>query len=304
MRNEVYYAVMYEELFRNRGLSLDRLHALLGVAEAGSIARAARKDPVRQSQISRQLSELEAYFGCALTERKSGRRVLTEDGRRLAEHTRWTLAGLADIKRGRARESDPPFKLGAGESTLAWLVLPRLADVSARFSVSALAAEDVVRGLVDGRLDLGIVRRDHVGSKLSSRPVGAVEHALFVPRAVVPRGLDESEIPFRVPIALQTSDHDIHSRMMEEASRKRETLDVRLECESFLQVYRAVLSERYAGLLPTLVRSELPKGRFLEIGFGGRHASRLHLAWSPSLLRVRPGAERVLASLAEVIMPR
>ncbi len=292
---------MYEELLRDRGLSLDRLHALLVVAETGSIARAARKDPVRQSQISRQLSELEDYFGCALTERRAGRRILTEDGRRLAEHTRWMLAGLADIKRGRGQESAPPFKLGAGESTLAWLVLPRLADVSARFAISALAAEDVVRGLVEGRLDIGIVRRDEVGSKLASRPIGAVRHALFVPRAIVPRGADESEIPFRVPIAIQTSDHDIHARMMDEANRRRGALDVRLECESFLQVHRAVRSERYAGLLPTSVRPDLPERRFLELAFAGSFQSRLHLAWSPALLRVRPGAERVLSRLAEVI---
>lgn len=41
-----------------KGMSLERLDAFLAVLEAGGIARAAPGQPVRQSQLSRQISEL------------------------------------------------------------------------------------------------------------------------------------------------------------------------------------------------------------------------------------------------------
>ncbi|MBI2395383.1 MAG: hypothetical protein HYV09_37785 [Deltaproteobacteria bacterium] len=62
-----------------------------------------------------------------------------------------------------------------------------------------------------------------------------------------------------------------------------------------------VQSGHFAGLLPTLVRSELPAPKFRELRVGGRHASRLHLAWASSLTRIRPGAERVLERLHEAL---
>ncbi|NUP09272.1 MAG: LysR family transcriptional regulator [Polyangiaceae bacterium] len=288
-------------LFAERGLSLDRLRSFLEVAEAGSIARASQGDPVRQSQLSRQLSELEGFFGCALTERRKGRRVLTDAGERLAEHVRWTFSGLLEIKRGVGEVSAPPLVLAAGDSVLHWLVLPRIASVEARFSVSALPVHDVVSGLGDGSVDIGIVRRDEVPQTLESTPLGEVEHALFVPRAIAPRGVPDDELPFVVPIAAQVSDRDFVAKMIDTAARSNKTLTITLRCETFPQVFRAVQSGRYAGLLPTLARAELGASRYREVAFGGRHRSSLRLAWSPTLVRVRPSAARTIERLKEVL---
>jgi len=77
---------MFEALFSTRGLSLDRLRSFLEMAEAGGIARAAPGDPVRQSQISRQIRELEEFFGTELTQRRGKGLVLTPAARRLAKY--------------------------------------------------------------------------------------------------------------------------------------------------------------------------------------------------------------------------
>ena len=45
---------MFEHLFAERGLSLDRLKTLIEVAKAGSIAAAARGDSARQSLYARR----------------------------------------------------------------------------------------------------------------------------------------------------------------------------------------------------------------------------------------------------------
>lgn len=53
----------FEHLFDISGLSIDRLRSFLKVAEAGNLATAAQGDVVRQSQYSRQIKELEGFFG-------------------------------------------------------------------------------------------------------------------------------------------------------------------------------------------------------------------------------------------------
>jgi DNA-binding transcriptional LysR family regulator len=292
---------MFQELFRERGLSLERLQAFVAVADAGSIAKASRGDPVRQSQLSRQLSELESFFGRALTEKKHGRRVLSADGVRLAEHVRFSLSGLLDFKRGRREDGGAPLTLAAGDSILSWLVIPRVARVPARFAVVALPAHDVVSALLEGSVDVGIVRRDAKVKALRSRPVGKVEHALFVPRALAPRGVAEADLPFRVPLAVQTADRDFMTAASVAAARRGEPLDVRLGCETFNHVLSAVKSGKFAGLLPTFARADLPSSRFRELVFPSRHASAISLAWSPALLRARPAVEGVIDELAGVL---
>ena len=61
---------MFARLFAESGLSLDRLKALVEVGAAGSIVKAADGDPVKQSQYSRQIKELEDFFRVKLLERR------------------------------------------------------------------------------------------------------------------------------------------------------------------------------------------------------------------------------------------
>ncbi len=62
------------------GLSIDRLRSFLEIAAAGGIAVAARGNPNRQSQLSRQLKELEEFFDVELVLRGRGRFALTAAG--------------------------------------------------------------------------------------------------------------------------------------------------------------------------------------------------------------------------------
>src|SRR5262245_11421129 len=111
------------DLFHRRGLSLDRLASFLRVAEAGGFARAAPKQPVLQSQMSRQIRELEEFFGRRVFERRGRTLALTPTGKQLALLVRDTFRGLADV----ARDASPlPYAIGAGDSLLHWWIIPRL----------------------------------------------------------------------------------------------------------------------------------------------------------------------------------
>src|SRR5213075_3062492 len=94
------------------GLSLDRVRALLEVAAAGSIVRATRGDPIRQSQYSRQIKELEDFFQSRLVERHGKGIRLTVKGRELARISRFFLLGLSNFQRGCLTEQQT-FRIGA-----------------------------------------------------------------------------------------------------------------------------------------------------------------------------------------------
>ena len=105
---------------------MDRLRVLCEVAEAGSLVRAAGSDPVRQSQFSRQLKELEDFFGVELTRRHGKGLVLTEHGQELVQIARESIGRLHDFQL-RAGNQPLTFSIGGGDSLVQWLVLPRLA---------------------------------------------------------------------------------------------------------------------------------------------------------------------------------
>ena len=104
---------MFQCLFAESGLSLDRLRALVEVGACGSIVRAAEGDPIRQSQYSRQLKELEDFFQVALAERRGKGVQLTVPGRELARISRFFLLGLANFQRGCLAEQQT-YRIGAG----------------------------------------------------------------------------------------------------------------------------------------------------------------------------------------------
>jgi len=104
---------MFQNLLFKGGLSLDRLASFCAVAEAGSIVKAAGGDPVRQSLISRQIRELEEFFGAELTWRRGKGLAVTPAGRRLAALVRGQLQDLDDFLRESAGGTKE-FSIGAG----------------------------------------------------------------------------------------------------------------------------------------------------------------------------------------------
>src|SRR6266404_5634566 len=114
---------MFDPLFAENVLSLNRVKALLEVAAAGSIVKAADGDPVRQSQYSRQIKELEDFFQVKLMERHGNRIRLTENGRELARVSRFFLLGVSNFRRGCLTEAQS-FRIGASATFIECFLLP------------------------------------------------------------------------------------------------------------------------------------------------------------------------------------
>ena len=291
---------MFEPLFAKRGLSLDRLRVLCEVADAGGIARAARDDPTRQSQFSRQLKELEDFFEVELTRRQGKGLGLTEAGKELALQARELLQGLQDFQ---LRWIDQPltFSIGAGESLIAWLLLPNLGKTpkglpAANFKLSNLRTRDIVTGLHDLKLDFGIIRSGAATTSLQTYPLGKIEYALFCPKSALKNSatLNLVAVLQSVPLAMLNSDGEFMGDFKAWAEKNKVAIRTKLECDSFPQACRAIKTGSYAAILPTIASRDLPSGEFVEIALpSNKKARNICLAWNPRILRLRTAAPKI-----------
>ncbi len=298
---------MSSALLARSGLSLDRLASFIAIADAGGLSAAAQGDPVRQSQLSRQLKELEEFFGAPLIERRRGVFRLTAAGRALIEIARPTLTQLEDFER-RCGGQLMEVHLGAGESVLVWLLTPKLkplleADPKLALTLHNLQSEDIASRLRDGRLDFGLLRRSAVGSGYSSLPVGAVEYALFVPRAAFSKGqpATPAQLLSQVPVAMLEGNSTVSVALADWAADNRVRLNVRLRCTAVDQAAAAVKGLGMAAVLPVWAKSEFNEHQVTRLSLPALQQleTPLRLVWSRRQAAIRPfmtGLARTLAS--------
>jgi len=300
---------MFETIFAEGGLSLDRLRALIEVQDAGSIAQAAPGDGVRQSQYSRQLRELAEFFGCEVTHRRGKLLKLTPEGMQLADLAREFLRGVTDFH-AECRSEKVTFSIGAGDSLVQWLVIPRLGRLlqklpRARFFTANLRTQEIVNQVGDSRIDFGLVRKNALVAGLKSVPLGTLSYIAVVPEALIaPKKPPTFARLFTdYPLATQTTEGEFTNRLRQMAVDQKATLQPGLACQSFPQVFAAVKSESFAAVLPELAAHELPRSAFRFIAADPlRQLQRdMILIWNPRVIKVRPGAAEVLAHLQSIL---
>jgi DNA-binding transcriptional LysR family regulator len=284
---------MFAKLFAESGLSLDRLKALLEVGAAGSIVKAADGDPVRQSQYSRQIKELEDFFRTRLIERQGKGTRLTSGGKELARISRFFMLGLSNFQRGCLAE-EQTFRIGASATFIRQFLLPAVSASPLRqggtsYATEVVSDDAIERRLHDLTLDFGVVARAALSRPLQTRPLGEWKLELWVPK-----GLHLSEA--------KTVQAFEQRRLPLVVAREIDSLDVRpvadyearLVCDSFLEAATSIEGAGIAGLLPDFLAPGKTTKSFLRV-----HVPRIdsrsfhfHLAWNPRLLRLNPHATR------------
>jgi len=296
---------MFARLFAERGLSLDRLRALVEVGAAGSIVKAAGGDPARQSLYSRQLKELEDFFRITLTERHGKGLRLTPSGKELARISRFFLLGLATFQRGCLAEGQS-FRIGAGSTIIQLFLLPVLAEAAAlrsraSYSLESVASDEVERRLHELTLDFGVVASAAISRPLQLAVAGEWRLQLWAPKALcaserqAARLFQEKRLPLVSP-----ADEPLpfeHPALKGYAPR--------LTCPTFVEANAALRQQSVAALLPDFMNPGASTSGLLRVSIPALDAEvfNYRLAWNPRLLRLNPHASRVrdwlLKSLAE-----
>jgi DNA-binding transcriptional LysR family regulator len=295
---------MFQKLFQETGLSLERLHTFCLVAESGGVTRAAGGDPNAQSQFSRQIKELEAYFGVELIRRNGRGLLLTAAGNQLAEIVREHFTALIDFKAD-CDQQPRKITIGAGDSLMHWLILPRLEVIKNRlpntvFALLNLKSTEILNRLKDGTIDFGIVRESGFGSPLKSSPVGTISHSFFVPqRSNV--STDLKQLLAQYPVATLEGDGSFRRELIAAFQGRGSRLNVQLECSSFPLIARALKCNKVAAILPGIAKCEFTDGSVAEIKTPllKRFDRRIVLAWNTRISRIRSVVETTRPVIAE-----
>jgi DNA-binding transcriptional LysR family regulator len=291
---------MFEKLLSRRGLSFERLNNFAAIAEAGSIARVADGDPARQSLMSRQIRELEEFFGTELTRRKGKGLEITPAGLELARQIRFQLQSLEDFQRSCADEA-LDYRFAAGNSVIEWVLIPALRSLEARVpglhvSLYDTRSRDIVAGLLDHRFDFGFVRKSAVVAPLKYAPLGQVAYALYAPPGW------KTADPKRRKLAV-TEGVEFLRELTQAAAQKKKPLTPTHLCTNFTQAAQLVRSGVAAAILPVMVENVLKDWvERIELPWLKKYRRDLGVAWHERLLDMRPKARELLNALKEMTL--
>lgn len=296
--------VMYEELANQAGLSLDRLVTLCRVAECGSIGEASkhyggRTDSGaanRQALFSRQVDELEKFFGVDLLNRERKPYRLTPDGEELTRLCRNFLAGLEDYRATR-RCTPRRLVIGAGESFIQWFLMPRWME-SWRDQMQGCAVifrnvqtQESIDLLLKGELDLIIVRNNAVEKPLRQEVITEFGYLCFMPKQFPRRPTGDSlclKDLADYPMAVLEGEGEFHRSLVEAYAKAGLEPKFEMECSSSTQVARAVEKGKYCAVLPSYARGQLSSNVVSYAIEDFKVKRRLCYAWNPKRLEYRP----------------
>lgn len=289
------------------GISLERLQTLVLLADRGSIAAAAGRDNlIKQSQFSRQLKELGECMGCRLTELKGGTACLTPYGRRLANLAREHLLAL-DRFAAEVREEPLTIRVGAGESTINWLLIPNQPTMSNREMIKwhyfNLQADDIRERLLDQRLDFGLIREKPRSSKVRATHIGNLSISLFAPRELLGKtDLTPEEAIATLPLAILDGQSRLRDSIESTCQKRKCPPNVRYECTTSTQIASLISSGKAAGPLPTIAKHAIPVRtiEFPLMRIPGTNAT-LHIAWNPRTIATSPKLATALEGLTNTL---
>jgi LysR family transcriptional regulator for metE and metH len=169
-------------------LEIRHLRLVAGIADAGSMTRAAERLYVTQSALSHQLRDIEARFGTPFFTRLGRRLILTAAGRRVLDAARRVIGEMEraeDDVRRLAGNTDGIIRVCTQCNTGYHWLAPLLAVYQRKHprvsvNIAADATDRPVEALLDGRVDLAILIDPREDARLRLRPLFADEMAAIV----------------------------------------------------------------------------------------------------------------------------
>jgi DNA-binding transcriptional LysR family regulator len=284
----------YQMLLSKGGLSLDRLWNFCKIADAGGLTKAAEGDQAKLSLYSRQIRELEEFFGVELKRRQGKGIVITEAGRRLAQLTRTHLLGLEDFQRD-VHQMPKRLSIAAGNSVLEWTLLPKLTELrkalpGTLLEFYSLRTGETVSKLIDMTLDIGLVRENALVPPLKWKRLFLADYALFLPRHLA-KCISEDNLREHIgniPLAASLGGQ-FRDTLERAAAKAKWPLKISISCSSFTQAARAVQAGACGGILPKIAESEFEQARVaqLPLPFLREKFNHICIAWNPRLAEVR-----------------
>jgi DNA-binding transcriptional LysR family regulator len=286
------------------GISLERIETFCRIAEEGSIAVAADKEPNRQSQYSRQLKDLETAIGSPLFDRKAKPWQLTREGTELLAIASGFFQSMADLQ-DKVEKEKAVIRIGAGEAALNYFLIPKLAGIrerwtSLRFRCQNLRTMDIAANLLKGDIDIGIIRSDAVEDGLEASAFSAADYFLFVPRQILPgKSGSGLELLHNIPMATLLGGGALTTGIKQILSARGIVPNIIMEADSTSQLLNAVKNLGVAAVLPSPAKEEVSEETVavVQIEEFSKISRELVVAYNPAHVAGRRSVERLIEML-------
>jgi len=252
-------------------MELRQLEYFMAVAAYQNFSRAAEQVHVSQPSLSVQIGGLERELGARLFDRLGRKVVLTQAGElfhvhaeralREVEQAQLAVHELLGAKRGR-------LVVGTLSTVNSYLIAPLVSRFKQRFpdvhlQVHAQPSSEIVTGLLNSRLDIGICLLPLAEPHLTTVPFFDERLALIAPAGMkLGKRRTRMQDLAHVPLVLMPADYCLRKMVEAECAKAGVHPQVVLEMSSPEGILQAVAEGTGATILPELyVKSRLPASR-------------------------------------------
>jgi DNA-binding transcriptional LysR family regulator len=272
-----------------------RLKVFRTVADTLNFRQAAEALYLTQPAVTLQIKALEEELGVPLFDRTENRVTLTEAGRILLKHAKKVEALTAVARQELARlvgEEEGDLSVGAS-TTISQYLLPRLIgefrrlNPKIRLSLLGANTEKIVRGVLDGRLAIGLIEGPSLHRDIGEEPFVADEIVIVVPSKHEWVGQHvEAQQLLKAPLILR-----------EKGSGTRRVVEAALKAAGIHMKHARVVMELDS---TEAIKSAVEAG--LGVGFVSRRAIQKELTLDT--LREVPIAKLEIQRVFSIIYPR
>lgn len=286
----------------------EQLRTFVAVYRAGSVTNGARHRLISQPAASQQLAALERAVGGALFARVAGGVEPTGRGRELYAEVAPLLDRLEPILSGldggHVDAPRAPVRVASTAEHFAARVVPAVAGLDVPLSARFGDADEVLRLLEVGEVDIALAPTPPRRRQLVSTPMGSEGFTLVVGASIAPRrrlgSLDAVGGWLRGrPWVAYSHELPITRRFWQQAFGRSFTADLRLAAPDLRVVAGAVAAGMGTSLLPSFVVADLlAAGEVVELAdVSGVVAPQTWFAATSTLDGGRPEVASVLAEL-------
>ncbi|MBA2127035.1 LysR family transcriptional regulator [Hyphomicrobium methylovorum] len=244
-------------------MDIRQLQYLVALAREKHFTRAATACSVTQPTLSGRIRQLELELGVPIVERGQRYQGLTQEGERILKWAQLILNNWSSMHQELAHLATTDFgligRLSLGAIPSALSMLPRLTREVRKlhphidFSILSLSSEEILRGLDEYTLDVGVSYLDNEPiNGLLSLPLYTERYCLFLPagHALSTRDSITWQEAAELPIGLPTSNMQ-NRRIIDQAFKSAGARPVpALESNSIINLYTSVQLMGIASIMP------------------------------------------------------
>ena len=243
-----------------RRLDLASLQLFVAVCELGSIGKAAQREFIAPSALSKRLSDLEATLGTALLHRHSRGVHLTAAGQNLLHHARSVLFSLERMQNELGEYADGARGQVRVHASISATVQFLPEDLGAfvrdhqgiKIDLEEHLSSDVLRAVQEGIADVGICNTADGVGELQTRPYRQDQLVLIVPNGHALA--DKPSVAFEETLAFDHvglhSNSSIYVTMRQAAAALGQTIKLRIQVTGLDAMGRMIHNGLGVGVMP------------------------------------------------------